>query len=94
MIEDTMLSRAKLLQFAICLLSTPHLFAAAEMFPIAKGVYRYQDTCNIYAIVRNQKALLVALGCSQVQGCLFYGPMSRDEVLGLASGAGKLKQAS
>ena len=35
----------------------------------------------------DQKALLTALGCSQVQGCLLYGPMSKAEVLGLGIGS-------
>jgi EAL domain-containing protein (putative c-di-GMP-specific phosphodiesterase class I) len=42
----------------------------------------------------DQKALLSALGCSHVQGRLFYGPMAKAEILALEDQGAELKAAS
>ena len=38
------------------------IIAWGEIAQVAPGVYRYRDTCNVYAIVRNRKALLIDFG--------------------------------
>jgi glyoxylase-like metal-dependent hydrolase (beta-lactamase superfamily II) len=38
------------------------IFGSGEIARIAPGVYRYRDTCNVYAVVRNGKALFIDFG--------------------------------
>jgi glyoxylase-like metal-dependent hydrolase (beta-lactamase superfamily II) len=38
------------------------VFAAAKPVEVAPGVFRIQDTVNVYAVVRNHKALLIDFG--------------------------------
>src|SRR5437879_1223009 len=53
--------RKALLPLAV-LLSISGMHAAGDLKQLAAGLYRYRDTCNVYAIVRNEKALLIDFG--------------------------------
>jgi len=43
-------------------LTAAPLLGSSELSPLAPGVFRYRDTCNVYAIVRNEHALLIDFG--------------------------------
>jgi glyoxylase-like metal-dependent hydrolase (beta-lactamase superfamily II) len=46
--------------------TAPPLRGADELLQVAPGVFRYRDTCNVYALVRNQKALLIDFGAGGI----------------------------
>jgi glyoxylase-like metal-dependent hydrolase (beta-lactamase superfamily II) len=48
------------------LLALPRTLNAGDLSQILPGVFRYRDTCNVYAIVRNQKALLIDFGSGEI----------------------------
>ena len=48
------------------LLALPRTLNAGDLSQILPGVFRYRDTCNVYAIVRNQKALVIDFGSGEI----------------------------
>lgn len=48
------------------LLGVAPSLAAGGLEPVAAGVYRFKDTCNVYAIVQRKDALLVDFGAGDI----------------------------
>jgi glyoxylase-like metal-dependent hydrolase (beta-lactamase superfamily II) len=55
--------------------------SAAELVEVEKGVYRYEDTANVYAIVRNGRALLIDFGSGEILPHLNQRDITVDWIL-------------
>lgn len=57
----------RLVRFAIPLLCFLPAWTQSRSFTeVAPGVFKYRDTCNVFALVRNDKALLIDIGTGAV----------------------------